>query len=91
MPTRLNLRQRITNEYNPEVMRAIMADIETFVNLLAGGSIQCRGTSAAAPTTGSWARGDFLWNSAPSSGGLIGFVCVTGGTPGTWKTWGAIS
>jgi hypothetical protein len=44
----------------------------------------------AAPTTGEWARGDKRLNSAPSAGGFVGWVCTTGGTPGTWKGYGAI-
>lgn len=39
----------------------------------------------AAPTTDTWARGDIVWNTAPSAGGTPGWVCVTAGTPGTWK------
>jgi len=45
----------------------------------------------AAPTTGAWLRGDTVWNSAPVAGGTIGWVCTTAGTPGTWKTFGAIA
>jgi hypothetical protein len=48
-------------------------------------------TGTAAPTTGTWRRGDVVSNTAPSASGFIGFVCVTAGTPGTWKTFGAIS
>jgi hypothetical protein len=40
---------------------------------------------SAAPATGEWARGDQVWNTAPSAGGTPGWVCTTGGTPGTWK------
>lgn len=47
--------------------------------------------ASAAPTTGKWTVGDTFYNSAPTAGGTIGFVCITAGTPGTWKTWGAIS
>lgn len=47
--------------------------------------------ASAIPTSGTWARGDILFNSAPSASGFIGWVCVSAGTPGTWKTWGAIS
>lgn len=47
--------------------------------------------ASAAPTTGTWVVGDTFYNSAPTAGGTIGFVCTTAGTPGTWKTWGAIS
>ncbi len=45
---------------------------------------------AAAPVTGAWIRGDRVWNTAPSAGGNIGWVCTTSGTPGTWKTFGTI-
>lgn len=48
-----------------------------------------RGTGA--PTTGTWAVGDTVYHSAPTAGGFIGWVCVTAGTPGTWKTFGAVS
>lgn len=39
----------------------------------------------AAPTTGNWLLGDRVWNTAPAAGGDPGWVCVTAGTPGTWK------
>jgi hypothetical protein len=39
----------------------------------------------AAPTSGTWVQGDKVWNTAPTAGGVPGWVCVTGGTPGTWK------
>jgi hypothetical protein len=41
--------------------------------------------AAAAPTTGTWAVGDVVWNATPSAAGAPGWVCVTAGTPGTWK------
>lgn len=47
--------------------------------------------AAAAPTTGTWNRGDIIHNTAPSPMGFAGWICTTSGTPGTWKTWGAIS
>lgn len=50
-----------------------------------------RSIGSAAPVAGTWARGDIVFNSAPSAGGFVGWVCVTAGTPGTWKTFGAIS
>lgn len=51
--------------------------------------ISRRGT--AAPTTGTWKRGDTIWNSAPSAAGVIGWVCTTAGSPGTWKSFGTIA
>lgn len=37
------------------------------------------------PTTGTFARGSIVWNIEPSAGGVPGWMCVTAGTPGTWK------
>jgi hypothetical protein len=48
-------------------------------------------TAAAAPTTGTWRVGSVVWNTAPAAGGTAGWICTTGGSPGTWKTFGAIS
>lgn len=48
-------------------------------------------TLSAAPTTGTWRQGDIVFNNAPTAGGTIGWVCTSAGTPGTWKTFGAIS
>jgi hypothetical protein len=45
----------------------------------------------AAPSTGTWAVGDIVYNTAPSAGASIGWTCVTAGTPGTWKTFGTIA
>jgi hypothetical protein len=42
-------------------------------------------SGTAAPTTGTYAQGDMVWNSAPAAGGTPGWMCVTGGSPGTWK------
>lgn len=45
----------------------------------------------AAPTTGTWGRGDIVYDNTPTAGSFIGWVCTASGTPGTWKTFGAIS
>ena len=47
--------------------------------------------SAAAPTTAAWIVGEIVHQSAPAASGFIGWVCTTAGTPGTWKTFGAVS
>jgi hypothetical protein len=49
------------------------------------------GRAASAPATGTYAVGSTIYNTAPTSGGYIGFVCTVAGTPGTWKTFGLIS
>lgn len=48
-------------------------------------------SAAAAPTGGTWAVGDKVWNSAPAEAGgagskyvIIGWICTVAGTPGTW-------
>jgi hypothetical protein len=46
---------------------------------------------SAAPVSGSHQIGDIVYQIAPAASGFIGFVCVASGTPGTWKTFGAIS
>ena len=43
-----------------------------------------------APNYGTWAQGDVVYNRTPSAAGKIGHVCVTAGSPGTWKPFGAI-
>ena len=53
------------------------------------GTAQNKGT--AVPTVGSHTKGELLWDSNATSGGTVGWVCVTAGTPGTWKTFGAIT
>lgn len=51
-------------------------------------------TASAPPTSGEWARGDRVYHTAPSPGGIEGWVCTTGGTAGVdavFKTFGSIS
>ena len=48
-------------------------------------------SGTAAPTTGYYKVGSIVYNTAPTAGGTIGFVCTAEGSPGTWKTFGAIS
>jgi hypothetical protein len=53
--------------------------------------VALRGWASAAPTTGAHLVGEIVFNSAPTSGGFIGWVCTVAGTPGTWQTFGLIS
>ena len=48
-------------------------------------------SGTAAPTSGTWKRGDIVWNTAPSAGATPGWVCTTGGTPGTWKAMASLA
>jgi len=42
------------------------------------------------PTSGSYQRGDIVWNDQPQPTGYVGWVCVREGTPGNWKPFGHI-
>jgi hypothetical protein len=59
------------------------------VGITIGGSKIQR--AAAAPVAGTYVQGDIVYNTAPAASGFIGWVCVTSGSPGAWKTWGVIS
>jgi len=39
---------------------------------------------SAKPTIHTWIAGDIVWNTAPSAGGPMGWLCTVGGSPGTW-------
>lgn len=46
---------------------------------------------ASAGSSDTYAVGDVVWNSEPSSTASIGWVCTVAGTPGTWKAFGTIA
>lgn len=62
------------------------------VNALSEGRLVAfYGASTAAPTSGTWAKGDVIKNSAPAEAGaagnkyvIDGWICTVAGTPGTW-------
>lgn len=45
----------------------------------------------AAPTAGTWKKGDIVWSTVAAAGGTAGWICTTAGTPGTWKTFGTVA
>lgn len=47
-------------------------------------------SSNAPPVSGSYLQGDIVLNSAPQAGSLVGWICVTAGTSGTWLSFGGI-
>lgn len=49
------------------------------------------GTTPGSNTNGDYAVGDVIINSNPSAGQPFGWVCVTAGTPGTWKVISTIA
>lgn len=48
-------------------------------------------TGSTVPQTGSFIKGDIVWNTDPKPSDYIGWVCVVPGTPGTWAPFGLIS
>lgn len=42
------------------------------------------------PASGQWYARDIVWNATPTSGGPVGWVCVSSGEPGTWRPFGYV-
>lgn len=42
-------------------------------------------TGTAAPSSGTWAQGDIVLNSAPTTASTLYWRCTTAGSPGTWE------
>ena len=90
--SKLFLTGRIPQQYNRQTFYEIFSAIERQVNGLSEGSMQAHYNAyTAAPTTGTYAQGDFIKNSAPAEAGsvsskyvILGWVCTVSGTPGTW-------
>ncbi len=78
-------------EYDRSYFASLMQSIAIQLNGLSEGRLAQRyATSASIPTTGDFAQGDIVWDSAPAEAGAggakyvrIGWICTVGGTPGT--------
>lgn len=76
----------------PQELVRLLSDMARQINGISEGTLYAFHTAAtAAPTTGSWAVGDFVLNSAPAELGaagskyiIHGYRCTVSGTPGTW-------
>jgi hypothetical protein len=44
-----------------------------------------------APTVGRWDTGSIVWNTKPEINQPVGWVCIKGGTPGSWRSFGQIN
>lgn len=49
------------------------------------------GTHSAAPSTGTHVAGEIVFNADPVASGFMGWICVAGGSPGTWQACGEIA
>lgn len=41
--------------------------------------------------TGTWSIGDIAYQTTPTNGNYLGWICVTAGTPGTWSKFGIVN
>lgn len=61
----------------------IQETITNFDSLQLAGSTVTYATSS--PSKGTWTRGSIVFNSLPTSGLPMMWVCTSSGTPGTWE------
>lgn len=61
------------------------------INSLVHADNQIHFPESSVPSDGDHLVGDVVWDTAPSAGGHAGWICVTAGNPGTWKTFGDIT
>jgi hypothetical protein len=89
--SKLVLDQQIPNEYKradiAEVIRAICQQVNSHSEGRLAGRYQAQVSSPASVAA---AVGDIVWNSTPSSGGPLGWVCVTSGNPATFYPFGGM-
>ncbi len=76
---------------DPDTERWYRQVAEQVNSLSEGRLVASYNASTAAPTTGTWAKGDFVMNSNPSELGtagskyvIEGWKCLVSGTPGTF-------
>tara|TARA_R110000868_G_scaffold374787_1_gene639253 strand:+ start:213 stop:521 length:309 start_codon:yes stop_codon:yes gene_type:complete len=89
----LNVSNQLPSEYDSGAFGRILRQIETLLNALASGTGAARfQAKATIPTTGTYAQDDIVWKTGMAEAGgvgnkyvIIGWVCVAGGTPGTWR------
>lgn len=89
---KISVEQRLPIEYNRSVFSEIFRLVQNQINSLSEGLLSANySATTSAPTTGTYARGDFIRNSEPSEAGSVGskyvihgWICTVSGTPGTW-------
>lgn len=73
--------------------KAVSGITESNNYLILGPSDNRMTFGAAAPTSGTWKRGDISFNTGAAAGTVTGagWICTAAGTPGTWKGFGDIA
>ncbi len=96
---------QIRGVINPNLANPILEDLFSLVTygarnidyyvsagvVLQGATLIGSGDRAGPPGTGEHFAGEVVFVANPVAGGFAGWVCVTGGVSGTWKSFGAIS
>jgi parallel beta-helix repeat protein len=68
-----------------QIARPVLCEFGADIDVLMGRmGKQTVFSGTAAPTAGTWLKGDVVMNSSPSVGSPDRWVCTTAGTPGTW-------
>jgi hypothetical protein len=57
-------------------------------NMKMGNRLFANGDTA--PSSGQYQKGDIVWNSNPKEDAYVGWICIAGGAPGTWRPFGKI-
>lgn len=65
---------------------AVTSD-NVFSNMVTASTLR----TSAIPNRGTWDVGDVIWNYEVTAGGVPGWVCVTAGSPGTWKAMATVA
>jgi hypothetical protein len=68
---------------NPKERFEVDGNIKFSDKIFTGGS--------EVPTSGTWTTGSIAWNDRPKIGQPVGWICVKGGTPGSWRPFGTIN
>lgn len=98
--TRITVKANGTTEFSSKVLvnsqlGVGVKNIDADVSLATAGPIKVQNKKfqigSSIPTTGSYLKGDIVWNENPQPTGYVGWICVREGYPGEWKPFGQIS
>lgn len=80
-------------QHSPSVDNVITSTLNPTTPIYGRGKRHLYGTQdpASASMTDTFRQGDVCWNTTPSAGGTVGWVCTSSGAPGTWKAFGTIA
>jgi len=64
-------------------------DLEVAGNIKFAGKIFAAGDGV--PTAGTYTTGSIVWNNQPTLGQPVGWICIKGGQPGTWRAFAIVT